>query len=88
MFPVLLFGMLLTISGVGYCSAYPDASEATAALTSAGYSEVTITDQSVITMRCSESDAMVFDYSAKNPADDLTSGFVCCGVWKGCTVRH
>ena len=87
-FGFVLVLMLLAVCVGGYFSALPDDDKATAALTSAGYSEPAITGSSVITLKCSQSDSKVFDFSALNPAGEPSTGFVCCGIFKGCTVRH
>jgi len=87
-FGFFLFLMFLGVLVAGYFSALPGDSRALDALSASGYSQSEITGSSAITMRCSRSDSMVFDFTGNNPAGDPVSGFVCCGIFKGCTVRH
>ena len=56
-----------------------------AALESAGFTEITFDGYAF--MACSEDDAYKTKFTARNPQGNMVSGVVCCGRFKGCTVR-
>lgn len=61
------------------------------ALEKRGYSDIKITDKSVLLVHwrgCGTTDAVKFDAVAKNPRGTLTDVYVCSGwLFKGTTVR-
>lgn len=65
----------------------PSKGKAERALEAAGYTEIEITGYPV--MQCSDSDSMFFNkgFRAKSPSGQIVEGAVCCGFFKGCTVR-
>ena len=66
------------------CSA-PDAS--TDALRAAGYTDIRMTGWAPLS--CGGDDTYSTGFSARNPAGEMASGVVCCGMlFKGCTIRH
>jgi hypothetical protein len=76
------------VTGRGACV---DASTATRALETQGYSAVRVVDRHnwfASWNGCSEHDAVSFDCAAKNPVGREVRVNVCCGWWlKDCTVR-
>lgn len=62
------------------------------AMTSAGYSGITVTGQHGIAPEfagCAKGDAVAFDVAATNAAGTPTTATVCCGLLiKACTIRH
>lgn len=76
----LLLSMVLLLPA---CSAREMAAEA---LYSAGYSEVHVGDWAWY--GCGEDDQFHYQFVARNPAGRPSSGVVCCGMYKNCTIRH
>ena len=60
--------------------------KAASALQDAGYSDITI--NGIAPFSCGEDDNFSNKFTATNPAGDTVSGVVCCGILKGCTIRH
>lgn len=51
-----------------------------------GFTDIKTTGYSA--WECGEDDSFATGFRAKNPAGEMVSGTVCCGMWgKGCTVR-
>lgn len=86
---------LLIIIGIALfgecCGVLVDNSEAVNALSNQGFSDIKITDKSVMFMSwrgCSESDAAKFDATAKNALGKQVNVYVCVGwPFKGATIR-
>lgn len=75
----LIIAGLLVVSS---CTA-PDKSRE--ALIKAGFSEITLNGWAPLS--CSEDDNYKTKFTATNPAGVRVDGTVCCGVFKGCTIR-
>ena len=60
-------------------------SDSETALHSAGFSEVVVGDHAYF--ECGRGDVSSLAFTATNPNGDRVSGTVCCGWFKGCTVR-
>jgi hypothetical protein len=56
------------------------------ALENAGYTGITTTGYEPF--RCADGDTYSTGFRATNPAGGRVSGVVCCGVFKGCTIRY
>lgn len=54
-------------------------------LTKAGYSNIEIDGYAFL--GCGEDDNFKTKFTATNPNGMRVSGVVCCGVFKGCTIR-
>lgn len=54
-------------------------------LEEAGYTDITLTGYSH--WSCSDSDTYSTGFNAKGPTGRHTSGAVCCGTMKNCTIR-
>lgn len=74
---------IITLIGLSACTA-PEYSEDT--LRQAGYSDVKIGGWAPLS--CGNDDMFSTRFQAKNPVGNLTSGVVCCGLMKMCTIRH
>lgn len=73
------------IASMMFLSSCTDESSSRQALQSAGYTDITFTGYSVFT--CGQEDNFATGFQAKNPAGQMTTGTVCCGLFKGCTIR-
>lgn len=62
-----------------------DSIRAAEALVKSGYSEVETFGHDLFA--CSEDDNFATKFRAKNPQGITVTGVVCCGYFKGCTVR-
>jgi len=74
--------LLLSMRVVGCAT---DESEAASALYKAGFTNVQTGN--VTFWGCSEEDKMGRAFTATNPSGLLVRGTVCCGIFKGCTIR-
>ena len=63
-----------------------DESRAARVLEEAGYTDVQITGYAWLG-GCSDDDDYHTGFSAKGPTGKRTTGVVCCGVVKNCTIR-
>ena len=63
----------------------PSHEPALKALNGHGFKNANIWSRSFFS--CGKDDLYGFSFSATNPANDTVNGVVCCGMWKGCTVR-
>ena len=76
----LCFALLFALSG---CT---NSEEAQRTLLDAGYSDVETRGHAAF--RCGANDWSATYFEATNPAGRQVSGVVCCGLLKGCTIRH
>jgi hypothetical protein len=81
---IALIGFMAVIGSVtvGGCT---NDSDSTRALQSAGFSNIRTTGYRM--WGCGESDTYHTGFVATNPAGQEVSGVVCCGTFKGCTIR-
>jgi hypothetical protein len=56
------------------------------ALNEAGYSDVTL--DGFAWLQCGKDDTFATSFRAKGPTGVAVKGAVCCGLMKGCTIRH
>lgn len=66
-------------------SACTDEPRSKRVLEEAGYTDVTLTGYSMFS--CSDKDTYSTGFTAKGPSGKRTSGAVCCGLTKNCTIR-
>ena len=85
-FALIVGGLLLLAMLIITPVACTSGDSARAALDSAGYSDITLGDYAWF--ECSDSDTFATRFTATNPAGKRTTGVVCCGLAKACTVRH
>lgn len=71
---------------IASASCVTDDDEVTSTLVAEGYSDVKPGDWAMF--GCGEHDKKGRRFVAKNPVGVEVSGVVCCGILKGCTVRH
>jgi hypothetical protein len=77
-----------TSTGCGYMI---DDEKPLHALKDEGYTAATITDRHVIApglFGCDEKDTAGYGVSATNVTGAKVNLIVCCGILKGCTIRH
>jgi hypothetical protein len=55
-------------------------------LSNAGYSKITLGGYAM--WMCGGDDTFATEFTATNPVGKRVSGAVCCGIGKGCTIRH
>jgi hypothetical protein len=63
-----------------------DPSETIRVLSDEGYEEIEVTGYSFF--ECGKDDMSSTGFRAKNSKGKVVTGAVCCGLLKGCTVRH
>lgn len=78
-FPILIIIIRLMIG-------FTNPTEAARTLESSGYSEIKLNGWAGI-WSCGEGDTYADEFSATNPSGKRVTGVVCCGLFKGCTVR-
>jgi hypothetical protein len=66
--------------------AWDDPVESAAALKKAGFGKVEVGEDHKL-FKCGTSDVSALAFTANNPVGNRVSGIVCCGWWKGCTIR-
>lgn len=67
------------------CLGCTDETETRNTLTKAGFTDVEITGYAFFS--CGEDDTYRTAFRAKNPVGNTVEGAVCCGTFKGCTIR-
>lgn len=72
-----LFGVLL--------SGCTDEDRSRQALENSGYTDIQLKGYGWF--ECGDDDRFHTEFRAKNPAGKMVEGVVCCGYWKGCTIR-
>jgi len=78
--------MTLGVIALGaFCLSCDSPDRATMTLRQAGYTDIRTTGWDPFS--CGEDDMFTTGFTATNPRGDTVSGVVCCGLWKGCTVR-
>ena len=77
---------LFALAIAAVCACTTDPTDATRALEDEGYTEVRTGGASFF--GCGKGDYMGREFTAKNVNGRTVSGVVCCGLTKGCTVRH
>lgn len=83
---IALFALVV---GMNYSCA-PGAGKALDVLRINGFRDGKVTDShyaSVVLAGCSSGDSVAHDATATNANGERVKVIVCCGVWKGCTVR-
>lgn len=74
--------LLLLALGLTACT---DDSRSVRILEESGYTDITLTGYAF--WACSDSDSFSTGFTAKGPTGRRTSGAVCCGLTKNCTIR-
>lgn len=78
----LAFSIVVTCLSITSCT---DEGASRKALQNEGYTDITFTGYSYFI--CGEGDSYSTGFKAKNPKGVQVKGTVCCGTFKGCTVR-
>lgn len=79
---VLIIGLFVAIYVAALNGLKEDAEQA---VLSSGNTNVSIGSRSFFA--CGKDDSVGWYFTATNAQDKSISGTVCCGFWKGCTVR-
>ena len=85
---ILVFLVLAAAIAVfAFFSGLPKPPEVRLAVESAGYSDIVAAAPTIWSLKCGQGEA-VATFTAISPRGEPVSGFACCGVFSGCTVRH
>lgn len=79
-----LTASLLALALAVLCSACTDDERTERAPRAAGFTQIEMTGYS---FHCGEHDEFATGFRAKNASGEFVDGSVCCGIFKGCTVR-
>lgn len=80
---ILVGAILLAAAASGSCQGSTDRQRKL--LEDHGYSEIQMTGYAPLA--CGEGDISSSGFRAKSPSGTSVSGSVCCGAFKGCTIR-
>jgi hypothetical protein len=76
----------IAILAVLATSACTNAHDSKQALAEAGFSDIHV--GGFAWLQCGKDDTFATKFSAKGPTGVPVRGAVCCGLMKGCTIRH
>ena len=74
--------LVFIVFGIVSCT---NESDTIRTLQSAGFTDIHTTGYDIFS--CGQDDTFHTGFRAKNPAGQIVTGTVCCGIFKGCTIR-
>jgi hypothetical protein len=84
--PFVVVALVAILVGARCLIGFTCPNDAARTLRSSGYGQVEL-DGWAGPFACGKGDTYANSFTAQNPRGDQVSGVVCCGIFKGCTVR-